>query len=152
MSGTRQILIVSDDALLRGLIAGVATQHALIPIEAHDYASALRRWRRRGPDILLVDAIMSSGWTRRLLDALACERPPPTRVVAIVGAGTGPEIAIHPIVGSTLVAPFTVAALTELFERLTSRSRRMTPRSGTRLKSAAEVAADESTGKTRSGE
>ncbi len=142
MGAARHILIVSDDPVMRDLLGGYVEGEGFRVSKAREPHAALARCRKRCPEVVLIDAIVTAPWTRRLLDTLAYEpfdRPP--RVGLLVGGGTPDPVLSHPLVSGALAAPFTSEALGILLADLVRRRERVTPPSGTRLRAAGPTGA-----------
>lgn len=77
------ILVVEDEAGVRGLVRGVLERHGYRVLEASNGVEALRTWEQYGPkvDLLLTDMVMPMGMSGRELASQLQERKPTLKVI-----------------------------------------------------------------------
>jgi len=128
-----EVLVVSDDPVLRSLLRDLLERERGEVSEAADPDTALSRCHRDGPAVVLIDAIAGDpgmlGLLGRLEGVLADRQP---AVLLLVGSGAPPDVEQHALVQAWLRAPFRTPALVETVQDLLGRQ--ATARSHTRLR------------------
>jgi len=82
-----RILIIDDDALLRGAIRVVLESAGYDVIEAGDGSAALRLYREQGADLLLVDLFIPEPDGLEVIRAVRAEAPD-AKIIAMSGGGS----------------------------------------------------------------
>lgn len=82
-----RILVIDDDALLRGAIRVALESAGYEVIEAGDGAAGLQLYRERGVDLLLVDLFIPEPDGLEVIRAVRAEAPD-ARIIAMSGGGS----------------------------------------------------------------
>src|SRR2546425_689679 len=91
--GVARILVMDDDALLRGALRVVLEAAGYEVIEAADGDAGLRLQREQGADLVLVDIFMPERDGLEVIRALRAEFPQP-KIVAVSGGGRTGQIEV----------------------------------------------------------
>src|SRR5213594_3491255 len=91
--GVARILVMDDDALLRGALRVVLEAAGYEVIEAADGDAGLRLQREQGADLVLVDIFMPERDGLEVIRALRAEFPQP-KIVAMSGGGRTGQIEV----------------------------------------------------------
>ncbi len=129
------VLIVSDDGLLRELVAELLTCERFSVAEAGDLVAAAERARERVPRVVLLDAIVDGALAWPVLEdpaALFGDASP--ALVVLAGAGTPAEVRSHHLVDCTLPQPLTSEVLVGVIRHQATWRPRRQVQSGTRLR------------------
>jgi two-component system, chemotaxis family, chemotaxis protein CheY len=81
-----RILVVDDDALLRGVIRVALESAGYDVIEAGDGSAGLRLYREQGADLLLVDLFIPEPDGLEVIRAVRAESPD-AKIIAMSGGG-----------------------------------------------------------------
>lgn len=144
------VLIVSDDALLRELVADLLRNERFEVSEAGDPVEAARCACDRAPSVVLLDAIVDGAIARPVLEApeavFGAELP---TLVVLVGAGTPPEVRHHQLVDGVLPLPLTAELLVGAIRHHATWHSRRHVQSGTHLRPDVAVEVDHRTKKAQ---
>src|SRR6266436_7023931 len=108
--GVARILVMDDDALLRGALRVALEAAGYEVLEAADGQAGLRLQREQGADLVLVDIFMPERDGLEVIRALRAEHPQP-KIVAMSGGGRTGQIEVLEAAAAlgasrTLVKPF----------------------------------------------
>ena len=117
-----RILVMDDDALLRGALRVALEAAGYEVLEAADGDAGLRLQREQGADLVLVDIFMPQRDGLEVIRALRAETPQP-KIVAMSGGGrTGQVEVLRAAAGlgasRTLLKPFEPRALLQVIREL----------------------------------
>lgn len=132
-----EVVVFSDDPVLRSLVRDLLSQERLGVAEAGDEPTlrAIVQHEQGGTPLLVIDGILGSQDIRTLLGRLAilCHGHAIPRVLLLTGSGAPAELREHVAVTAVLVVPFAAAELVHAVHALCQPDR---ARSETRLRVA----------------
>lgn len=131
-NGVPHILVLSDDSLLRELVAELLSNERLSVAEAGDLDDAAARCAERMPTVLLLDSMVGGELALRVLTdpaSLFGEEQP--SMVVLAGSGTPAEVKDHELVDAVLPQPLTSEVLVGVVRRYATFPSR---HSGTRMR------------------
>jgi len=106
------ILVVDDDAAIRGVVRAILRRHGFVVDEAAGGHEAIARIEQQRFDVLLLDLLMGSGGGEDVLAALNAVRPGAKCVVIMSAASPAKLAALEsPNVAAKLRKPFDIDAL-----------------------------------------
>jgi DNA-binding response OmpR family regulator len=130
-----RVLVVSDDALLRELVAELLTQERFEVFEAGDVGAARTLVLAHGPAVVLIDAIVDAHLAEPILeDPAVALGDAQAALVVISGAGTPASVGVHPLVDRVLTQPLTADVLVSTVRHCASWQSSRQLESGTRLR------------------
>jgi DNA-binding response OmpR family regulator len=139
MSDPTRVLILSNDELLRELLAELLSQDRFEVIEAKDLAEA-REGNAKRPSALLIDAIADTTLARGLLDdpwEVLGEHQPP--LVVLVGSTTPADVRDHAWLDRVLPVPIQSEILIQAVRYHSSGRPRRQMRSGIQMRAAIDA-------------
>jgi DNA-binding NtrC family response regulator len=87
----KTVLVVDDDAMIRGLVRAVLQREALEIEEAQTGHEAIKRLKEKRYDAVVLDIMMGDGSGHEVLEALAEQRPN-VKCVVVISAMSAPNI------------------------------------------------------------
>ena len=108
----KSVLVVDDDAAIRGMVRSVLLRHGYVVDEAVGGQDAIARIERQQYDVLLLDLMMSDGNGEDVLDALRVLHPDRKCVVIISAAAPAKlNVVDTPNIAAKLRKPFDIDVL-----------------------------------------
>ena len=131
-NGAPHVLVLSDDSLLRELVASLLEHERLSVAEAGSVEEATARCGERMPAVVLLDAMVGGelAWPV-LADPASVFGDGMPSLVVLAGSGTPTEVAEHELVEAVLPQPVTSEVLVGVVRRHATFPAR---RSGTRMR------------------
>ena len=130
-----RILVVSDDPLLRELVAELLTQERFEVFEAGDLDEARTLVLAHAPAVVLVDAMVDAHLVEPiLLDPAVALGDSQGALIVISGAGTPAAVGTHPVVDRVLTQPLTADVLVSTVRHCASWQSSRQLQSGSRLR------------------
>lgn len=142
------VVVVSDDALLRELVAELLTNERFTVSEAGDVSEVRARCTEQAPSVVLLDAIVDGDLAWPVLsDPWSVFGAAQPALVVLAGAGTPREVREHERVDQVLPQPLTSELLVGVLRQQATWHPRRRIRSGARLRPDVQVPAAPAGGK-----
>lgn len=134
------VVVVSDDSLLRELVAELLTNERFTVAEAGDVAGARARCHEKAPSVVLLDAIVDGSLAWPVLsDPRSVLGDTQPALVVLAGAGTPQEVRDHEHVDQILPQPLTSELLVGVLRHQAAWHPRRQVRSGAQLRPDVQV-------------
>lgn len=130
-----RVLVVSDDPLLRELVAELLTQERFEVFEAGNVDAARTLVLAHAPAVVLIDAIIDAHLAEPILaDPAVALGDAQAALIVISGAGTPARVGTHSLVDRVLTQPLTAEVLVSTVRHCASWQSCRQLESGTRLR------------------